>query len=125
MALSARSIAMSFSLSRLRRTLRSMSILPPVPSVGAIKPGPGLRCRGAGPAELDLHLARAEFVVVELDVVTVDVQCHRGAAGHENPALDGRRPPRRFRPARPVPARHRERRTDQPALGPAPVAGLG
>ena len=52
MALMARSIEMSFSLSRLRRALKSMSIwLPLVPG----RPG---RAR-SGAAELDLHLPRA------------------------------------------------------------------
>src|SRR5713226_8413363 len=120
MALIARSIEMSFSLSRLRRTLRSMSIVAsPVPRPGAIKHGARLGARGVGPAELDLHLPGAEFDVVEFDLVTVDVQGDRGFAGHENPALEGRRPPRRSGPARIVSARHRERRADQPALGSA------
>src|SRR5579859_6915606 len=105
MALIARSIEMSFSLSRPRRTLRSMSILAShVPRPGAIKPGAVLAVPGAGPGELDLHPPGAELVVVEFDVVTVDVQGHRGVAGHENPAGDGRRPPRRLRPGRIVPA---------------------
>ena len=42
--------------------------------------------------------------------------------GHENPALEGRRPPRS---ALIVSARRRERRADQPALRPAPVPRLG
>src|SRR5260370_26841490 len=100
MALIAMSIEMSFSLSRLRRTVRSMSILAsPVPRLGAIRPGARLGAGGIGPAELDLHLPGAEFGVVELDFVTVDIQRHRGVTGHENPALEGRRPARRSRPA--------------------------
>src|SRR5215472_4871089 len=133
MALIARSIEMSFSLSRPRRTLRSMSILAShVPGLGVIKHGTrlvtggaGLGAGGVGPAELDLHLPGAEFGVVEFNLVPVDVQGHRGVAGHENPALHGRRPPRCSLPALIVSARHRERRTDQPALRAAPVPGLG
>src|SRR5579871_6400573 len=109
MALIARSIEMSFSLSRPRRTLRSMSILAsPVPCPDAIKhrasPGapspsaPGvsalvLGAPGVGPAELDLHLRGAEFGVVQFDLVTVDVQGHRGVADRHDPALQGRRAP--------------------------------
>src|SRR5689334_22290604 len=126
MALIARSIEMSFSLSRPRRTLRSMSILTShVPRLGVIKHGTRLGTVGAGPAELDLHLPWAEFGVVEFNLVTVDVQSHRGLAGHENPALHGRRPPRCSPPTLVVPASHREWRTDQPALRAAPVPGLG
>src|SRR5215472_3575119 len=107
MAFIARSIEMSFSLSRPRRTLRSMSILAsPVPRPRAIKHGTRLGTRGVGPAELDLHLPRAEFGVVELDLVPVDIQGHRGVAGRQNPALHGRRPPPR---ALTVFARHRQR----------------
>src|SRR5215468_7537935 len=115
MALIARSIEMSFSLSRPRRTLRSMSILAShVPRLGVIKHGTRLGTVGAGPAELDLHLPRAEFGVVEFNPVAVDVQDHGGLAGHENPAVHGRRPARCSLPALIVPAGHRERRTDQP-----------
>src|SRR5215471_16559991 len=99
MALIARSIEMSFSLSRPRRTLRSMSILaPPVPRPGAVKHRAGLGAPGlAGPAELDLHPPRPELVVVELDAVALDVQRHRRVTGQENPAVYGRLPPRRSR----------------------------
>src|SRR5215468_2011087 len=122
MALIARSIEMSFSLSRLRRTLRSMSILAaPVPRLSAIKHRTG---PGVGPAELDLHPPRAELHVVELDAVTLDVQRHRCVAGRENPATDGRRPAR-SRLAVVVFAPHRERGADQAALGTAPMPGLG
>src|SRR5262249_27747483 len=114
MALIARSIEMSFSLSRPRRTLRSMSILTsPVPRLGTVKHGAGL----AGPAELDLHPARAEFVVVELDAVTLDIQRHRRVTGQENPAVYGRRPPRCSRSAGIGAVRDRERGADQPAPG--------
>src|SRR5690242_9286157 len=127
MALIARSIEMSFSLSRPRRTLRSMSILaPPVPGPGAVKHGAGLGAPGlAGPAELDLHPPWAEFVVVELDAVALDVQRHRRVAGQENPAAYGRRAPRRPRSGGTGSVRRRERRADQPALSAAPVPGLG
>src|SRR5215472_12098082 len=122
MALIARSIEMSFSLSRPRRTLRSMSILaPPVPCLGAVKHGAGL----AGPVELDLHPPRAEFVVIELDAVTLDVQRHRRVTGLEYPAVYGRRPPRRPRPAGIGSVRYPERGADQPAPGAAPVPRLG
>src|SRR6516162_1990913 len=117
MALIARSIEMSFSLSRPRRTLRSMSILAsPVPRPSAIKHRTRLGAGGAGPAELDLHLPGAEFGVVQLDLVAVDVQGHRGVTGRQNPALHGRRPPRTLT----VCARHRQRRADKPALRAAP-----
>src|SRR6266699_3500291 len=101
MALIARSIDMSFSLSRPRRTLRSMSIPAPlVPRPDAVKYGADLGAPGiAGPGELDLYPPRAEFVVVELDAVTLDVQRHRGVAGQEKPAVYGRRPPRGSRSA--------------------------
>src|SRR6266566_3804812 len=126
MALIARSIEMSFSLSRPRRTLRSMSILAsPVPRPGAIKHAAGLGVPGAGPAELDLHLARAEFGVIEFEAVTVDVQRHRAIAGLEDPAPDGRRARRRSGPAGFHVAADRERGADQPAPGPAPVPRLG
>src|SRR5215472_13634548 len=104
MALIARSIEMSFSLSKPRRTLRSMSILaPPVP----------------GPAELDLHPPRPEFVVVELNAVAFDVQRHGRVAGQENPAVYGRRPPRRSRPAGSGFVWRRKPGVDQPALAAA------
>src|SRR5437763_8935924 len=124
MALIARSIEMSFSLSRPRRTLRSMSILAShVPRPGAIKHGTRLGTGGVGPAELDLHLPGAELGVVEFNLVTVDVQGHRGVAGHENPAPHGRRPPRCSLSGLPVvvPAGDHERRTDQPARRAAPA----
>ena len=61
MALMARSIEMSFSLSRLRRTLRSMSIgLPLVPPRALAL----VRC--APTAELDLHLAGSQLLIAEL-----------------------------------------------------------
>src|SRR5215831_3001390 len=121
MALIARSIEMSFSLSRPRRTLRSMSILaPPVPRPGAVKHRAGLGAPGlAGPAELDLHPPRAEFVVVELNAVARHVQRHGHVAGQDNPAMHGRRPPRRSRSAGTRFVRRRERGADQPALGAA------
>src|SRR5215471_13107173 len=122
MALIARSIEMSFSLSRPRRTLRSMSILaPPVPCPGAVTHGARLGVPSlARPAELDLHPPRAEFVVVELDAIPLDVQRHRRVAGQEDPAVYSRRPPRRSRPAGLGSVRHRERGADQPAPGAAP-----
>ena len=65
MALMARSIEMSFSLSRLRRTLKSMSIwLPLVPRVVVVG--------GAPAAELDLHLAGSQFLVAELALLAGD-----------------------------------------------------
>src|SRR5579859_5886590 len=116
MALIARSIEMSFSLSRPRRTLRSMSILAPVSRPGAVKPPPGA---GLGrPAELDLHLARAQFGVAELPAVTCDVQRHGRVASREHPALYRRC-------TGPRAAVRRQRRAHQPAPGPAPVPRLG
>ena len=69
MALMARSIEMSFSLSRLRRTLKSMSIgLPLVPRLVVVG--------GAAAAELDLYLARSQFLVAEFALLAADVQDH-------------------------------------------------
>src|ERR1700722_10761318 len=109
MALMARSIEMSFSLSRLRRTLKSMSIwLPLVPRVVVVG--------GAPAAELDLHLAGSKFLVAELALLAGDVQDHRIRPGVDNPALDGAGVPRR-------PGGQRD--AHQPAPGAAPVTGLG
>src|SRR5512135_1161637 len=103
MALMARSIEMSFSLSRLRRTLKSMSIrLPLVPRIVA---------GGAPAAELDLHLAGSQFLVAELALMAGDVQDHPARPCGNHPALDGARVPRR-------PGGQRE--AHQPALGAAP-----
>src|SRR5262249_46339948 len=84
MALMASSIEMSFSLSRLRRTLRSMSIGPP--------PGPragGSAGLGRGPPELHLHPARAQLGVAELEVLAIDLQDDPVVIGGGYPSLDG------------------------------------
>src|SRR5215467_851863 len=92
MAFTASSIEMSFSLSRLRRTLRSMSIGPPPgPRAGG---GAG-RCGvlsagiGRGPPELHLHPARAQLGVAELKVLAIDLQDDPAVAGRDDPSLDG------------------------------------
>ena len=63
---------MSFSLSRLRRTLRSTSI--------------GLHPQVL---ELDLNLPWPELGVAELAAFTVDLEGHPGRPGRDDPALDG------------------------------------
>src|SRR5271170_7928069 len=68
MALMARSIEMSFSASRLRRTLRSISIGPLL--VRAVAGGRVQR------GELDLYPPPAEFGVAELPALSVDVEPH-------------------------------------------------
>src|ERR1043166_2830674 len=90
MALIASSIEMSFSLSRLRRTPRSMSIgPPPCPRAG----GRARRCSvlaaglRRGPSELHLHLARAQFRVTELAMLAVDLQGDPVVTGDDHPAL--------------------------------------
>src|SRR5215813_9831009 len=96
MALMASSIEMSFSLSRLRRTLRSMSIGPPPrPRAGGrARPG-GVRAAGIGrgPPELHLHPARPQLGVAELEVLAIDLQDDPVVTGRDDPALDrcGRR----------------------------------
>src|ERR1019366_9256839 len=108
MALMARSIEMSFSLSRLRRTLKSMSIgLPLVPWLVVVG--------GAPAAELDLHLAGSQFVVAEFALLAGDVQDHSVHPGADHPALDRARVPGSTRS---------QRDTHQPALGAAPVPCL-
>src|SRR6266545_7849579 len=108
MALMASSIEMSFSLSRLRRTLKSMSIsLPLVPRVVVVG--------GAPAAELDLHLAGSQFLVAELALMAGDVQDHPARPRGNHPALDGARVPRRS---------GGQRDAHQPALGAAPVPCL-
>src|SRR6266702_4683960 len=93
MALIAISIEMSFSLSRLRRTLRSMSIrAPPVPG-----PGPGCRRPAVStgvfpwPRELHLHPARAKFGVGKAAVLAIDIQRDAVVISHDHTAAEGRR----------------------------------
>src|SRR5579872_6529134 len=69
MALMARSIEMSFSASRLRRTLRSMSIGPLL--VRAVVPVVVVQ-RG----KLDLYPPRAELRVAEFPALPVDLEPH-------------------------------------------------
>src|SRR5215813_535893 len=94
MALMASSIEMSFSLSRLRRTLRSMSIGPPPGPRAGGSAGPcGVLAAGIGrrPPELHLHLARAQLGVAELEVLAVDLQDDPVVTGRDDPSLDRRR----------------------------------
>src|SRR5436309_1282426 len=130
MALMASSIEMSFSLSRLRRTLRSMSIgPPPCPRVG----GRARRCGvpaagpGRGPSELHLHQAGAQLGVAELAVLAADVEDDPVVTGGDHPSLDGllpRLPGSMRRGARARIARPGQRYPHQPARGTSPVTGL-
>src|SRR5215475_2232827 len=92
MAFTASSIEMSFSLSRLRRTPRSMSIGPPrCPRAGG-RPRPGgvlAAGIGRGPPELHLHPARPQLGVAELEVLAIDLQDDPVVTGRDDPALDG------------------------------------
>src|ERR1700722_11169291 len=105
MALMARSIEMYFSLSRLRRTLKSISIWLPLV--------PGLVVRCAPAAELDLYLAGTQARLAKLQPLPADLQDHPIWPGHDDPALYRVRVPRR-------PGGQRD--AHQAALGPAPVA---
>src|ERR1043166_9445729 len=90
MALIASSIEMSFSLSRLRRTLRSMSIgPPPCPRAGGRASRGGVLAAGLrrGPSELHLHLARAQFRVTELAMLAVVLHGDPAVTGDDHPAL--------------------------------------
>src|SRR5207344_314456 len=84
---------MSFSLSRLRRTLRSMSIGPPPGPWADGGAGPGgllAAGLGRGPPELHLHPARAQLGVAELEVLAIDLQDDPVVTGRDDPSLDGR-----------------------------------
>ena len=83
MALMARSIEMSFSASRLRRALRSMSIgfLLVCAQVRAVVQ------RG----ELDLYPSRAELGVAELPALTVNVEPHPVGVRPGDPSRDSLR----------------------------------
>src|SRR5215510_7122425 len=91
MAFTASSIEMSFSLSRLRRTPRSMSIGPPPgPRAGGAGRGGVLAAGlGRGPPELHLHPARPQLGVAELEVLAIDLQDDPVVTGRDDPALDG------------------------------------
>src|SRR5215471_507639 len=130
MALMASSIEMSFSLSRLRRTLRSMSIGPPPgPRIG----GRARRCGvpaagpGRGPSELHLHPAGAQLAVAELAVLAGDVEDDPVLIGGHHPSFHGLLPrwPGAMRPGAGIRiARPGQRYPHQPARGTAPVTGL-
>src|SRR5215470_18930134 len=146
MALMASSIEMSFSLSRLRRTLRSMSIGPPP---GPRVAGRARRCGvpaagpGRGPSELHLYPAGAQLGVAELAVLAADFEGDPVLIGGDHPSLDGLLPRwpgvmhpgagtrsagARFAGARFAGARIArpgQRYLHQPAGGTAPVTGLG
>src|SRR6516164_2344645 len=97
MALMASSIEMSFSLSRLRRTLRSMSIAPPpCPRAGGRAGRSGVLAAGPAPrrAELHLHPARAQVGETELTLLAVDLQDDPAVPGGDHPSLDGLSAPR-------------------------------
>src|SRR6516164_7901707 len=77
MALMASSIEMSFSLSRLRRTLRSMSIAPPpCPRAGGRAGRSGVLAAGPAPRRAEFHLnpAGAQVGETELTLLAVDLQ---------------------------------------------------
>src|SRR5579875_1566416 len=86
MALTDKSIEMSFSLSRLRSALRSMSI-------GLRSRSPCSRLLGHRPlahvAELDQNLARAQVWIAEPAVFTAYVKDDRRLVRGDDPALDG------------------------------------
>src|SRR5450432_2825513 len=94
MALMARSIEMSFSASRLRSALRSISIgsllvcalvvIVRVVDVVDVVVISG----GVDPRELDLYLARAEVTVAKLAAFAFDVDRDRVGAGPGDSALD-------------------------------------
>src|SRR5450755_242187 len=91
MALMARSIEMSFSASRLRRTLRSMSIgLLLIPALVRAVLAAGVT-DGIQAGELDLYPARAEGFIAESQPLAVDVDQHPVLVSAGHPALDGRR----------------------------------
>src|SRR5215472_11383422 len=113
MALITRSIEMSFSLSRLRRTLRSMSIrASPLPGPGSGVTGCAVGVFGTAGApaaatpgiaavqlaELDLDPAGAELRVGKPDVPTIDIQRDAVVTGPDHPPLNGRHQPRGSRP---------------------------
>src|SRR5581483_3791684 len=89
MALMARSIEMSFSLSRLRRTLRSMSIRAP-PVTGALVRCVRLTAVSGRPrfAKLHLHPARSELSIGELTVAAVHVQRDPAVTSRDHTAGD-------------------------------------
>src|SRR5215475_8190205 len=129
MALMASSIEMSFSLSRLRRTLRSMSIgPPPCPRVGGRARRGGVTAVGLArkPSEFHLYLARAQFGVTELAALPVGLQGDPAFTGGRHPPLGvpsragGMRGGRRTGIAGPG-----QRYPHQPAHGTAPVTRLG
>src|ERR1700684_2494341 len=112
MAFIARSIEMSFSASRLRRTLRSMSIVPLlVRAVAVVKPG-----------ELDLYPPGADLRISVFAALAVDIQSHPARVGLGDTPCHGQRPGGaigcRWRPCV-------DRRADQAADGPPPVLRLG
>src|SRR5580658_9319577 len=112
MALIARSIEMSFSASRLFRTLRSISIRPLL--VRAIV-GVAIQ-RG----EFDLYLPRAQFGIAELTGGSVDVHPHPAGVRPGDAPGDGRSRGTRSRP------RLRQERGGHHAANRAPpVLGLG
>src|SRR5580700_11746389 len=112
MAFIARSIEMSFSASRLFRTLRSMSIVPLlVRAVAVVKPG-----------ELDLYPPGADLRVSVFAAFPVDVQSHAARVRLGDTARYGQRPGVGIRCGwRPC----CDRRADQAADGPPPVLRLG
>src|ERR1700730_16274844 len=82
MALTARSIEISFSVSRLRRTLRSMSI--PLPLV----PGfPGSRPRGPRIAEFHLYPAWSQVPIGDLAPLSIYFELHRVRSRRRDSAL--------------------------------------
>src|ERR1022692_40126 len=115
MALIARSIEMSFSASRLRRTLRSISIgLLLVRAVvrGVIQPG-----------ELDLNPPRAEVAIAEPPGIALHVERHAAGIRLADPAVHAVRPGRRLiRRRLRVPL---QRSGDQAADRAPPVPRLG
>src|ERR1700728_4458126 len=117
MALMARSIEMSFSASRLFRTLRSISI------------GPLLVRAVVGVAtqrgELDLYPSRAQFGVAELTAGSVDVDPHPAGIRAGDAPGDGRIRSGRIGGSRRGPGLRPERRAHHTADRATPVLGLG
>src|SRR5262245_42365451 len=128
MALMASSIEMSFSLSRLRRTLRSMSIgPPPLPRVGGRAPPGAVAASGLArtPAEFHLRLPRALFAITALAVLAVELQGAPVRAGGAHPPLGVPTLPRGMRGRRRTGiAGAGERYPHQPAHDAAPVTRL-
>src|SRR3974377_129429 len=93
----ARSIEMSFSASRPRRALRSMSIgsLLICAQVRTVQPArPALTqpaLEGVGRSELDLYSPRAKFGVAELPAPAFQVEPHTVGVCPGNPSRDGLR----------------------------------